>query len=1312
VVLTTAVPPKREVPMTSASLPFLRTIVKAEPFPLGVGSPKEAPKQTLDEEVKRLRARNRALEHEIRRANEALFMEREAASAYAKQELERQTVVWKRAQETWEQEKAAQIAEMACEVEGKLLSYQRDHSKQLANRESDLELLSATRVEEITKEFEARAAAQEAKDKEARVELLRRQVARRILNSDLTRGWSAWAEHWEARTYAIHRLHECANRLRRPGTALAFKYLLRNRDETRRVAELSDTLKREAAVLAVHADLEAEIVRLRENFEARLAMAEEAKRGALEKQRLELLGTADDQLQLREQKEREARIELLRRQIGRRLLSRDLARGWSAWCEMWAARSYAIKRLREASQRLKSPQMAIAYQLWVGAWRVTKLRRAEAEARKGDSLLYSQEKHAQAMKEEMDRLRTELAAVSDERQQLRERVTELDGGLYAAKQRQQEVIAQQKEARIELLRRQVTRRMLNASVSRAWSAWATHCERRAYAVDRLTHAANRLHAPDISHAFYQWGVQAAQAKAEVERQRAEEREVNLRGQAGNLSTQLQVVQVEYEHKLATQQAEHQHAMDRLRAELTGEAEEVRVAREAKEKEARVELLRRQIGRRIMHTSLARGWTAWESFWMAKVDALAALRRVAGRLRLPELAYALAVWGEQMVAQKRAAAAMQRKRKQGKMKEEAGRLKAELARAKADLDSQMATAAAEVLELKSEVVRLGGGAEEAAALAQAQAAKEREARIELLRRQIGRRLLSRDLARGWSAWCEMWAARSYAIKRLRECGNRLRRPGVTSAFDAWIGVWEQARRKKAMFTYKQQAEELRDERARLIDEVGQLRAECEAKLKAAEDTKKLALERQLVELTGSAQEMAALRTEKEREARIELLRRQIGRRLLSRDLARGWSAWCEMWAARSYAIKRLRECGNRLRAPTTSLAFNFWFRDWAEEMAAEQKRQLEKESRSLEAQVRRLRLEHGQLQMKSVADSDEILSLKEKLAMLTEQAVANDEDLKSIGKLRLERDEAVGARRAAVEEAAVQERLRVEAEDDAESHRTKYHELLEQLLAEQRTSFAEERQMLVASYGLGEDARKEVQEEHERERKQAREEIGRLAKEVSELKEELSRKAKEAMKAASENDRLEKELAAKKEEVKAARSPKLKPPSKKSMEAEGKKKGTSVLGMIDLDEGPDAAPITEQIAAALRANAGKVMDLFREWDVDGDGQVSKKEFHRAMPALGLEVPKKEVDSLFDSWDKDGGGTLGYAELRKILAQSPGARGARAKPGGAGRTSPTSRPPPPVQVEGDAPARALSTRDTPKLGGNAAVATLRMMRKDAK
>ena len=34
---------------------------------------------------------------------------------------------------------------------------------------------------------------------------------------------------------------------------------------------------------------------------------------------------------------------------------------------------------------------------------------------------------------------------------------------------------------------------------------------------------------------------------------------------------------------------------------------------------------------------------------------------------------------------------------------------------------------------------------------------------------------------------------------------------------------------------------------------------------------------------------------------------------------------------------------------------------------------------------------------------------------------------------------------------------------------------------------------------------------------------------------------------------------------------------------------------------------------------RVIDLFREWDEDGDGTVSKKEFRKAIVHLGLEAP---------------------------------------------------------------------------------------------
>ena len=80
---------------------------------------------------------------------------------------------------------------------------------------------------------------------------------------------------------------------------------------------------------------------------------------------------------------------------------------------------------------------------------------------------------------------------------------------------------------------------------------------------------------------------------------------------------------------------------------------------------------------------------------------------------------------------------------------------------------------------------------------------------------------------------------------------------------------------------------------------------------------------------------------------------------------------------------------------------------------------------------------------------------------------------------------------------------------------------------------------------------------------------------------------------------------------------------------------------------NALPIAEQIKRALQLNATRVMDLFRSWDENGDGQVSCAEFHHAMAILGLEVPAESIDELFAGWDADGGGTLEFYELSKIL-----------------------------------------------------------------
>ena len=39
-------------------------------------------------------------------------------------------------------------------------------------------------------------------------------------------------------------------------------------------------------------------------------------------------------------------------------------------------------------------------------------------------------------------------------------------------------------------------------------------------------------------------------------------------------------------------------------------------------------------------------------------------------------------------------------------------------------------------------------------------------------------------------------------------------------------------------------------------------------------------------------------------------------------------------------------------------------------------------------------------------------------------------------------------------------------------------------------------------------------------------------------------------------------------------------------------------------------------------------------------MSKKEFRKAMSALGLNVPRKDADGLFDTFDPDGGGSIDY------------------------------------------------------------------------
>ena len=90
----------------------------------------------------------------------------------------------------------------------------------------------------------------------------------------------------------------------------------------------------------------------------------------------------------------------------------------------------------------------------------------------------------------------------------------------------------------------------------------------------------------------------------------------------------------------------------------------------------------------------------------------------------------------------------------------------------------------------------------------------------------------------------------------------------------------------------------------------------------------------------------------------------------------------------------------------------------------------------------------------------------------------------------------------------------------------------------------------------------------------------------------------------------------------------------------------LLQGLTIDES-SGLPIGEQIADALAAKTARVIDLFREWDDDGNGALDKYEMRMAVAALGYDAPKHAVDALFNSIDDDGNGWIEFHELKTAL-----------------------------------------------------------------
>ena len=76
---------------------------------------------------------------------------------------------------------------------------------------------------------------------------------------------------------------------------------------------------------------------------------------------------------------------------------------------------------------------------------------------------------------------------------------------------------------------------------------------------------------------------------------------------------------------------------------------------------------------------------------------------------------------------------------------------------------------------------------------------------------------------------------------------------------------------------------------------------------------------------------------------------------------------------------------------------------------------------------------------------------------------------------------------------------------------------------------------------------------------------------------------------------------------------------------------------------------ERLSKYLAKHWTRILDLFRRWDTNQDGLISRKEFTVGMMHLSLLNNEEEAAKLYDSYDTDHSGTLTFAEPNAQLRQ---------------------------------------------------------------
>jgi hypothetical protein len=264
----------------------------------------------------------------------------------------------------------------------------------------------------------------------------------------------------------------------------------------------------------------------------------------------------------------------------------------------------------------------------------------------------------------------------------------------------------------------------------------------------------------------------------------------------------------------------------------------------------------------------------------------------------------------------------------------GAAEQEIAALKAKAEAELAyvkqaAAEHEAKELERLRVALVGSAEEVAAM---QAEKDKEARVEHLAQKAMKRILNQGIMRGFSAWQGQYLEFARHKRMIAAAGARLMKPALAASVSHWRGDWEAGRRQALAAEVRRRASAKYGGSASA--EVAEIRATAEADLasqkKFAEEDKLRALEKQRIELTGSVEEILALREAEEKEKRVEHLAQKAMKRLSNQGIMRGFTAWSEQYLQAERQKRMLAAASGRIMRPGLAMAISHWKGDWEEE----------------------------------------------------------------------------------------------------------------------------------------------------------------------------------------------------------------------------------------------------------------------------------------------------------------------------------------------------------------------------------------------